>query len=141
VVPNKAALDFLEKHTFGNLKALEDDTRNKLRQTLERGIINRDNLTELRANVKDVMKASEARANSIVQTELNRADNVGSLSVHRQLEFEFKTVSAVVDKNTSSICRALDGKTVGIDEKFEYKGEEWDSPPFHINCRSRLLYS
>ena len=51
-----------------------------------------------------------------------------------------KKWDAQIDARTSPVCRDLNGVVVEMNEKFKWKGEEFDFPPAHVNCRSRVLY-
>jgi SPP1 gp7 family putative phage head morphogenesis protein len=88
-----------------------------------------------------VFDLADSRLNMIARTELNRASNEGALSGYKQSGLKGKkTWLAKLDKDTSPICRFLNGKSVGLNEKFVYKGEEYDCPPSHPNCRSTLVF-
>lgn len=141
-MPNPEALNFLQNYTFDNVKGLEEDIKNKLRQELQRGIMAGEGTGKLAKRVSDVMDIGMNRAKAIARTETNRAENMGSLDGWRQsgLDIE-KEWLAVIDGKTSQICKALDGKKIGINDKFKYKGDIFDSPPAHVSCRSTLVYS
>ena len=141
-MPNPEALNFLQNYTFDNVKGLEEDIKNKLRQELQRGIMAGEGTPKLAKRVSEVMDIGMNRAKAIARTETNRAENMGSLDGWRQsgLDME-KEWLAVIDGRTSQICKALDGKKIGINDKFKYKGDVFDSPPSHVSCRSTLVYS
>ena len=141
-VPNQEALNFIQDYTFDNITGLEEELKNKLRGELERGIMNNEDVDALAERVKGVMGVGEVRAKAIARTESNRAENMGELDAWKQTGLPVtKTWKAVIDSKTSAICKALDGKTVGINEKFTVRGQEFESPPSHVNCRSLLEYS
>jgi len=113
-----------------------------LRGELERGVMNNENLKALTERVKGVMNIGEVRAKAIARTESNRAENMGALDGWKQTGIPAtKTWAAVMDVNTSAICKALNGQTVGINEKFKAGGQEFESPPSHPNCRSLLKFN
>jgi SPP1 gp7 family putative phage head morphogenesis protein len=87
------------------------------------------------------MEMTVDRARMIARTEMNRAANMGHIDGARESGLNLKKRwDAHLDNRTSPVCRALDGKTVGIDEKFVHNGEEFDAPPAHPNCRSTLIF-
>jgi len=141
-MPNAEALNFLQNYTFDNVKGLEEDMKNKLRQELQRGIMEGEGTNKLAKRVSSVMDIGMNRAKAIARTETNRAENMGSLDGWRQsgLDIE-KEWLAKLDKDTSIICKALNGKKVGINEKFKYQGNIFDSPPAHVGCRSTLVFN
>jgi SPP1 gp7 family putative phage head morphogenesis protein len=141
-LPNQDALKFLDTYTFDNIQGMTDEIQNDLRQELQRAILNGESVEEMKKRVKEVMKVADNRARLIARTELNRAENMGNLDGWRQsgLDMEKEWV-AELDGRTSEACKYLDGKKVGINEKFIYKGQEYDSPPQHPNCRSTLIFT
>jgi len=41
--------------------------------------------------------------------------------------------------NCCDVCDAMDGIIVGLEEKFDFEGEQIDGPPGHPNCRCDVL--
>jgi SPP1 gp7 family putative phage head morphogenesis protein len=120
---------------------MNEEMINKLQQQITLGILNRENLEQVRARVKSIMSMSEDRAITIARTETVRALNMGNLEAAKESGINFKKKwDARLDSRTSEVCRALDGQVVGINEKFKALGEEYDSAPAHPNCRSRVLF-
>jgi len=141
VVPNYDAINFLADYTFENVQGLEEDVKNDLRQVLQRGLIDGKPYKEIAKDVKGVFDKGEVRAKAIARTEEQRALVQGELNSLKVSGFVgTKTWNATLDKDTSPICKALNGTTVGVNEKFEYKGQYFDGPPAHVNCRSVLTY-
>lgn len=139
---NLAQVNFIQKYTFGNVKGLNDDLKNKLRQEIRRSIIDGEGIGKLAPRIKNVFNIEKVRAHAIARTELNRAFGQGQLQAMKASGRKMtKTWDAHLDGRTSAICKALDGKTVDLNEKFKYKGEEFDSNPAHVNCRSRIKYN
>lgn len=139
--PNSDRLLSLEKMTFDNIKGLEEDVANKLRSELQRGLLNLENVSELKKRVKKVMDISVERARMIARTEMNRASNMGHIDGARQSGLKLlKRWDAHLDNRTSPICNALNGVTIAMDDKFKYDGKVFDSPPGHVNCRSTLVF-
>lgn len=140
-VPNKDTLEFLKKHTFGNIKDMNDETANDLRGELERGVINGEGIPKLKERVKSVFKVSNNRAEKIARTEMTRITNLGFTDavVQSGLKGEYEWVSTMDDR-TTDICKHLNGQRVKIGEKFKYKDWEGFAPPANVNCRSRLIF-
>jgi phage portal protein BeeE len=136
---NQEALNFLNEYNFDLIKNLNEESTNKLRSELQRAILNKDEVSVVIERVEKVLDLSKNRAKTIAVTELNRAENLGELIAWR--ESNENVIKTVVNSNpVSDICKHLVGSSVGINEKFSYKGEEWDCPPFHINCKSSLKF-
>ncbi len=139
--PSLDRVNMLEKMTFDNIQGMNEDLGNKLRQELQRGLLNFENVSSLKKRVKKVMDVGIERARMIARTEMNRASNMGHIDGARQSELKLvKRWDAHLDNRTSAICNALDGTTIPLDSKFKYEGKEWDSPPSHPNCRSVLIF-
>lgn len=139
---NKEQIKFLQDYTFGNIKGAEQDFKNKLRQELKRAIINGYGIGKIIEKVKDTFDDSQARAEAIARTELNRAENQGELQAMKSIGRKVtKTWIAAKDDRTSVLCKRLDGQTVDVNEKFKDGSEEWDCPPSHVNCRSTVIYN
>ncbi len=138
---NEGALNFLQEHTFDNIKGMTEEIANDLKQELSRGIINGEGVTKLKERVNKVFDVGENRAKMIARTEINRAENNGKLlAIKNSGEEYMKEWVTHEDDRTSDICKGLDGQVVGINETFKYKGGEWQAPPSHVNCRSTLVF-
>ena len=138
---NEDRLQTLQKYVFDNIKGMNGDIADKLRQVVSRGVINLDPISVIQEEVKKVMDVGIDRARMIARTEMVRAQNMGHIDAARQTGLKLvKRWDAHLDARTSPVCRALDGKTVGMDEKFIYQGQEFDAPPAHPNCRSTLIF-
>jgi len=140
-LPNQNAIDFIQTYTFDNVKGLEEELKNDLRQELQRGLMNGEGVSDLSKRVDSVLKDGKVRAEAIARTESNRAENLGSLEGWKQSGVKGKKEwVAELDAKTSAVCKALNGKQVGVNEKFSYQGKEFDAPPAHVNCRSTLIF-
>ncbi|MFW6173396.1 MAG: phage minor head protein, partial [Elusimicrobiota bacterium] len=134
-IPNKEAIQFIQNYTFDNIKDMGDEIANDLRAELERGIMNGEGIDKIKDRVQGVMKSSKSRAETIARTEVNRAQNTGSLQLMKNVDDEYdKKWLAKIDDRTSEICKELDGQQVGINETFKAKGWEGQNPPSHPNC-------
>lgn len=107
---------------------------------------------------KDIQKLgdqfNQTRAQNIARTETVRAANQGARLGYKQAGVTKLRYTAVLDGDTSEICEHLNGKIVGIDEKFfdetsftQSNGRPLDlsydegvpEPPAHPNCRSTIV--
>ena len=138
---NREAIDFIQKYTFENIKGMTDDLVNGLRQELQRGIIEGEGAFKLKDRVNKVFDAGETRAEAIARTESNRAENQGRLLAFKESgeEYEKKWISHIDDR-TSDLCKHLNGKTVGLNDKFKFGDFEGVGPPGHVNCRSQVVF-
>lgn len=140
-VPNKKTIDFLTGYTFDNINDMSDEMKNDLRQELERGIMNGESIAKMKSRVSKVIDGSKTRAEKIARTEINRAENQGHLEAYKQsgIKGKKKWVSQI-DSKTSEACKRLNGKTIGLNQKFKYNDWEGQAPPAHVNCRSRIVF-
>jgi HK97 family phage portal protein len=138
---NNNAVTFLEDYTFDNVKDISEEIKNDLRQELQRGIMSGEPYSKISERVKHVFDVHDSRAKAISVTEITRAENAGMNEAIKSsgVKGKKKWVS-VIDNKTSPICKALNGTMVGINDKFEYKGEEYDYPPAHVQCRSKIVF-
>lgn len=134
-------LQTLEKYTFENIKGMNEDIADKLRQELQRGMMNLESTSKIQERVEKVMDVGRDRARMIARTEMNRAENMGHIDGARQSGLKLmKRWDSHLDKRTSAVCRDLDGVTIPLDAKFRWKGQEFDAPPAHPNCRSTVIF-
>jgi len=140
---NTGAVKFLQEYTFDNIKGMTKDVKDKLRQELQRGIINGESLTKLNERVTKVFDVGKTRGDMIARTESNRAENQGRLLAVKESGEDFvKQWSSHIDDRTSGICKRLNGQVVGINGKFKDSITGWEgtAPPSHVNCRSSAVY-
>ncbi len=140
---NEKALDFLQEHTFDNIKGMTEEIANDLKQELERGIINGEGISKLKARVETVFDVGENRAEMIARTETNRAENNGKLLAMKGSGLNYnKKWMSLEDDRTSPICHRLDNDVVDLDENFRDSVSGWEgqAPPSHVNCRSTIVF-
>ena len=138
---NNKAVEFLQDHTFDNIKDMTEEVSNDLKAELSRGIINGESIPKLKKRVTKVFDVGNNRAEIIAITEVGRAENQGKLLAMKGsgLDMKKQWLSAHDDR-TSDICKHLDGQIVGLDEDFHYKEWTGQSPPSHPNCRSTIIF-
>jgi len=140
---NTPALEFIQDYTFNNIKGMTEEISADLRQELERGIMEGDSVSKLKARVSKVFDVGENRAEMIARTESNRAENQGKLQAFKSSDEKLKKEWLThEDDRTSPICKRLDGQVVGLNENFKDKISGWEGPcpPSHVSCRSTVLY-
>jgi len=138
---NNKALEFLQDHTFDNIKDMTEEISNDLKAELSRGIINGEGIAKLKKRVTKVFDVGNNRAEMISRTEVNRAENNGKLLAMKNSGMEMKKQwVAANDDRTSELCKHLDGKTVDLDDNFSYGDWSGQSPPAHVNCRSTMIF-
>jgi SPP1 gp7 family putative phage head morphogenesis protein len=148
----REAVQFLETTERFWVKSLGDeltqDVRQELVQAVRGGHHHRETIQRVRgvmapftgdpAQLGDPKQASAARVETIVRTNGTTALNHGRLVEARRVGAELVPAmqySAVLDGNTTDVCRGLDGKVFPIDSP------DLDrlSPPNHFRCRSILV--
>jgi len=138
---NNKALEFLQNHTFDNIKDMTEEISNDLKAELSRGIINGEGIAKLKKRVTKVFDVGDNRAEMISRTEVNRAENNGKLLAMKASGLDMnKQWITHKDDRTSAICNRLDRQVVGLDEDFEDKDWSGQSPPSHVNCRSTIIF-
>jgi len=140
---NKDAIKYIQDYTFNNIVGMTNEIVDDLRQELERGIMAGEGIGKLKKRVSKVFDVGENRAEMIARTETARAEGAGMNLAIKQSGGKFKKkVIATIDGRTSELCKRLNGQTVGLYEKFKdsVTGQEWEHEPFHVDCRSKVIY-
>jgi HK97 family phage portal protein len=127
-------------------------TATLLRNTLNEGIENNEDLSQLAVRVNTVFDFSDAyRAAAVARTETFYIANEGSREAYRQSGV-VKTLRwyTAEDERTCEFCAPEHGRAIGVNETFYPKGYELtgkdggtlalnyrtiDVPPLHTNCR------
>jgi len=131
----------LSEYVFENIVDMNEETVNKLRKEISMAIMNRETFESIKNRIIEVFNIAEDRAITIARTEGNRAYNMGANQAARESGLKLKKKwDSHVDTRTSKVCKDLDGQIVDMNEKFKWEGKEFDFPPAHPNCRSRVLY-
>jgi len=147
-IPNQRRMQELNFSLSESLQKLNDDVQNQVKRTIADGIINYKSTSLIAKELRPLFDNSRVRAEMIARTESNRAYNMSHVDSIRQTDLKVKKfVSVVLDSRTSPICRHMNAtygteeKAIALDRKFKYDGKEWDIPPFHPNCRTRVLFT
>jgi len=143
ILVNKSAIEFIQGYTFDNIKGMTEEIGNDLRAELQRGIMAGEGIEKIKARVSKVFDVGETRAEAIARTEVARSEAMGKQIAFQESGEKLKKKIVIThDGRTSELCKRLEGQTVGINEKFKdiKTGGEWVTNPFHVNCRSVVIY-
>jgi hypothetical protein len=140
IIPNERALQYIQEYTFENIKGMTEELSNKLRGEISRGIMSGQNRTDIAKSISEVLNVAKSRATAIAQTETVRAYNTGAISAAK--ESRLKLVKKVINPDPiSDICQTLSEQApIPLDQSFEYDGETWETAPFHVNCKSDVVF-
>lgn len=143
IVPDQNAIEYITQYTYDNIKGMNEDIAEKLRQTFQRGFMAGTPLEQMKAEITKVFDVGDNRAEMIARTESNRAANFGRLHGYQKSGAKGKKVySAHIDNRTSPLCKRLNGQEQPLDGDFEDPKGEWSGPvpPAHVNCRSSWTF-
>ncbi len=148
---NNKAVEFLQEHTFDNIKGMTEEIANDLKAELSRGIINGEGITKLKERVTKVFDVGKVRATAIARTEVARSENQGKLLAMKESGMDIKKYLVIThDDRTSNVSKAMDRKygtpeqAIALDENFSVNvsGKEYSgsAPPFMPNDRDAILF-
>ena len=143
ITPDPNAIDYMAEYTYDNIKGMNDDIAQNLRQVMQRGFMDGSSLEEMKAEITKVFDVGNNRVTMIARTESNRAANFGRLHGYMKAGQPGKKVySAHLDGRTSPLCKRLDGQEAELNEDFVDPKGEWKGPvpPAHVNCRSSWTF-
>ena len=147
IIPDQNAIDYITNYTYDNIKGMNDDIAEKLRQVMQRGFMNGTPLDKMKSEITKVFDVGDNRAEMIARTESNRAAAMGRQHGYEKSGVDMnKYVSVHIDDRTSAICKGLnkkygdESKAIPLNDKFELNDEAWLTNPFHVNCRSTVIY-
>lgn len=142
ILPDQNAIDYIQSYTYENIKGMNDDIAQKLRQVMQRGFMDGIPLEKMKAEITKVFDVGDNRAEMISRTESNRAANFGRLHGYQKSGAKGKKVySAHIDHRTSELCKRLNGQEQSLDDNFVDPQGKWEGmvPPSHPNCRSSWI--
>ena len=148
---NNKAVEFLQEHTFDNVKGMTEEIANDLKAELSRGIINGEGVTKLKERVTKVFDVGEVRATAIARTEVARSENQGKLLAMKESDIDVKKYLVITyDDRTSNVSKAMGRKygtpeqAIDLDKNFSVNvsGKEYSgsAPPFMPNDRDIILF-
>ncbi|WP_195984067.1 minor capsid protein [Clostridium sp. D33t1_170424_F3] len=102
---------------------------------LQKGILSGQSVSDMaKSLMEQTYTASMKNAARLVRTEVNYFCNQGALESYKEAEIERYEFIATLDRKTSAVCRAHDGKIYPLDKAVV--GENY--PPLHPHCRSTV---
>lgn len=135
--PSETALQFMKNYSFELAllqgRNIEKEAKAIIQNTVSQGLDMRKTSRAIASKLKDI---SMFRARAIAQTETTRCYNLGTVKEAQESEIVKGYVfNAVLDLRTTDICAARNGKFI---PKEEIQLIAENTPPLHVNCRSRL---
>ena len=145
---NPAVLEFLKNYSFDLVKNMNEELAGKLRTAVMRNITEGKSYTQIVQDIKKIFNTTIERAKAISRTETARAYGIGQLEAARISPIKLKKyILAVEDNRTSPLCKRLSRKynrenAIPINQRFKdnVTGDSWLTNPFHVNCRSDVIY-
>ena len=145
-------LDFLKGYNLDLVKVKNERELGQIKQRLEIGIMNNQSATELKKSIDQIRKTAKRHTETLVRTEMNRANNMGGLQAMIQSGATAKKYLNITFDNRTSPQSKLFFKKYGtiqqaipLDEEFKitYKGKVYSglAPPFMPNDRDALVYT
>jgi SPP1 gp7 family putative phage head morphogenesis protein len=135
--PSAQALEFMKNYSF-ELASLQGRNIGRKAQLIvenimQQGLGTRQASFELANKIRGL---TLFRARAIAQTETTRSYNLGTITEAQTSEIVKGYVfNAVLDQRTTDICSERNGKFIPKDD-ISLIAE--NTPPLHVNCRSRL---
>ena len=140
------ARDWARQYSAELIRDIEQTTKDSVRQAISRWYANSEPLSALRRDLAPIF--GPERALVIAQTETTKASAEGARLGYKDSGVVEGMVWATVnDEKVCAICGELDGKVVGLDERFwdilpdelkkRYK-RTFSTPAAHPRCRCRL---
>lgn len=135
---SKNRFDVLKVSTFALVQGTNESMKKKLQGELQRGIMEREGIPDLRKRVKNVMGNTKYEAERIARTETNRSLNESHMATYRDSGVVEKLQwITFLDDRTADNDRNANGSIRKVGESFPYVGVS--QPPAHPNCRCRVV--
>jgi hypothetical protein len=120
----------------------------RIRDAIVNGEAKRKSAGQILQEIADIGGYDDEQARLVMYMEQRNLMENAKHENAKNKGMKFKKWVAHHDKATSALCKALDGKIVGIDEDFEVDYKEggvarhWKGQvaPAHVNCRSNIEY-
>jgi len=135
--PSEGALNFMKEYSFDLAQAqgegISEAAQAIFQDSMLEGMSNQQLARHLELKIKNL---TNIRARAIATTESTRAFNLGTLYESQTSRIvKGYRYNAVLDNLTTDICKERDGKYI---PKSELMMVASNTPPLHVNCRSRL---
>lgn len=106
---------------------------NRVRLSVERGIIQGHSIDKLARDIKNNFGSSAYESQRLIRTEMAKVVSQAQDNIYKESGVVQKVLwDATLDKKTSEKCASLDGKIFDIDS-------DYPKPPNHPNCRCCLI--
>jgi len=111
---------YVSVYTAKEVTNISETTRKKIANTIRKGLRDGLSIQQISKNIKNSSAFASSRATLIARTETHNAMNVGNLEIAKSLELKNpkKEWNNALDTRARSWHKRMDGKRVGIDEKF-----------------------
>jgi hypothetical protein len=147
--PDYRSEEFIKNFAFDNVTKLTSDIKENLRREVSLALMNRENTTQIRKRIREIMDTSIERAKMIQITESNRAFNhahfqgakESGLDLVKEWNAQPERISRAGNMVPCKHCEFLDKQVVKLDESFkDDAGKPIFLPPHHPNCACRVIY-
>jgi SPP1 gp7 family putative phage head morphogenesis protein len=132
---------YIEGKRWNGIKGVADDVQQEVSELVRNAMVDRTGLVDLRKQIQERLDITKTRAEAIARTETTRFLNHSTLRSYKESGIvKGVRADAFIDDRTSEICKHLNNKVVKLGEYFTLPdGNQVDGPPFHVNCRTRLV--
>ena len=136
-VQNKLATNWSGQEFSERIWGQSQRTFNSIQKVIDQGLTGGWSVDRMSKELTLRTGVALSQARTLVQTETTFYNNLATLDTIKELGAEYYEIVAVLDNNTSKICRRKNGKIYPISE---YKAGQ-TAPPFHVWCRSTIMPS
>lgn len=136
-VQNKLATNWSGQEFSERIWGQSQRTFNSIQKVIDQGLTGGWSVDRMSKELTLRTGVAFSQARTLVQTETTFYNNLATLDTIKELGAEYYEIVAVLDNNTSKICRRENGKIYPISE---YKAGQ-TAPPFHVWCRSTIMPS
>lgn len=136
-VQNKLATNWSGQEFSERIWGQSQRTFNSIQKVIDQGLTGGWSVDRMSKELTLRTGVALSQARTLVQTETTFYNNLATLDTIKEFGAEYYEIVAVLDNNTSKICRRKNGKIYPISE---YKAGQ-TAPPFHVWCRSTIMPS
>lgn len=136
-VQNKLATNWSGQEFSERIWGQSQRTFNSIQKVIDQGLTGGWSVDRMSKELTLRTGVAFSQARTLVQTETTFYNNLATLDTIKELGAEYYEIVAVLDNNTSKICRRKNGKIYPVSK---YKAGE-TAPPFHVWCRSTIMPS
>lgn len=136
-VQNKLATNWSGQEFSERIWGQSQRTFNSIQKVIDQGLTGGWSVDRMSKELTLRTGVALSQARTLVQTETTFYNNLATLDTIKELGAEYYEIVAVLDNNTSKICRRKNGKIYPVSK---YKAGQ-TAPPFHVWCRSTIMPS